>query len=40
MTALELLVILVLAGAIVILIYFYMQNSRNLSFSNIRSVDS
>ena len=38
MTALELLVILVLAGAIVILIYFYMQNSRNLSFSNIRSV--
>lgn len=38
MTALELLVILILAGAIVILLYFYMQDARNLSFSNIRSV--
>jgi len=38
MTALELLVILVLAGAIVILMYFYMQDARNLSFSNVRSV--
>jgi len=38
MTPIELLVILVLAGAILILIYFYMQDARNLSFSNVRSV--
>ena len=31
-------VILVLAGAIVILLYFYMQDNRNLSFTNARSV--
>jgi hypothetical protein len=38
MTPLELLAILILAGAIVILVYFYMQDSRNLSFSRARSV--
>ena len=38
MTPLELLVTLVLSGAIVILIYFYMQDTGNLSFSNLRSV--
>ena len=38
MTPIELLVILVLAGAIVILLYFYMQDNKNLSFRNTRSV--
>jgi hypothetical protein len=38
MTPLELLAILVIAGAIVVLIYFYMQDTRNLSFSKARSV--
>ena len=38
MTPLELLAILVIAGAIVILVYFYMQDKRNLSFSKARSV--
>ena len=38
MTPLELLVIIVLAGAIVILLYFYMQDNRNLSFAKARSV--
>jgi hypothetical protein len=38
MTPIELLVILVLAGAIVILLYFYMQDNRNLSFTNARAV--
>ncbi len=37
MTPIELLVILVLAGAIIILLYFYMQDNRNLSFTNARS---
>ena len=38
MTPLELLAILVLAGAIVVLLYFYMQDNRNLSFAKARSV--
>lgn len=38
MTPLELFAILVIAGAIVILVYFYMQDKRNLSFSRARSV--
>ena len=38
MTPLELLAILVIAGAIVILVYFYMQDKRNLSFSKAHSV--
>ena len=38
MTPLELLAILVIAGAIVVLLYFYMQDTRNLSFSKARSV--
>jgi hypothetical protein len=38
MTPLELLAILVIAGAIVVLLYFYMQDTRNLSFSKVRSV--
>ena len=38
MTPLELLLIIVLAGAIVILLYFYMQDNRNLSFAKARSV--
>ena len=38
MTPLELLVIIVLAGAIVVLLYFYMQDNRNLSFAKARSV--
>lgn len=38
MTPLELLAILVLAGAIVVLLYYYMQDTRNPSFSRARSV--
>ena len=38
MTPLELLAILILAGAIVVLLYFYMQDNRNLSFAKARSV--
>jgi hypothetical protein len=38
MTPLELLAILVLAGAIVVLLYYYMQDNRNASFSKARSV--
>ena len=38
MTPLELLAILVIAGAIVILLYFYMQDTRNLSFAKARSI--
>jgi archaellum component FlaC len=38
MTPLELLAILVLAGAIVVLLYYYMQDSRNPSFARARSV--
>ena len=38
MTPLELLAILVIAGAIVVLLYFYMQDTRNLSFAKARSV--
>jgi hypothetical protein len=38
MTALELLAILVLAGAIIVLLYYYMQDSRNASFARARSV--
>ena len=38
MTSLELVAILILAGAIVGLLYFYMQDTRNLSFSKVRSV--
>jgi hypothetical protein len=38
MTPLELFAILVLAGAIVVLLYFYMQDNRNLSFAKARSV--
>lgn len=40
MTPLELLAILVLAGAIVVLLYYYMQDTRNPSFSRARSVIS
>jgi len=38
MTPLELLAILIIAGAIVVLLYFYMQDTRNLSFSKARSI--
>ncbi len=38
MTALELLAILVLAGAIIVLLYYYMQDSRNASFARAKSV--
>lgn len=38
MTALELLAILVLAGAIVVLIYYYMQDSRNQSIIRARTI--
>lgn len=38
MTPLELLAILVIAGAIIVLLYFYMKDTRNLSFSRARSV--
>jgi|WetSurMetagenome_2_1015567.scaffolds.fasta_scaffold631610_1 hypothetical protein len=38
MDPLELLAILVIAGAILILLYFYMQDKSNLSFSKARSV--
>ncbi|HEX7467997.1 MAG TPA: hypothetical protein VF324_05350 [Methanobacterium sp.] len=38
MTPLELLAILVLAGAIVVLLYYYMQDSRNTSFARAKSV--
>jgi hypothetical protein len=38
MTPLELLAILVLAGAIVVLLYYYMQDSRNASFARAKSV--
>ena len=38
MTPLELLAILVLAGAIVVLLYYYMQDTRNESFARARSV--
>jgi archaellum component FlaC len=37
MTPLELLAILVIAGAVVVLFYFYMQENGNLSFSRARS---
>ncbi len=37
MTPLELLAILVLAGAIVVLLYYYMQDTRNSSFVRARS---
>lgn len=38
MTPLELVAILILAGAIVVLLYFYMQDSKNLSFGKAHSV--
>ena len=38
MTPLELLAILVLAGAIVVLLYYYLQDTRNPSLSRARSV--
>ncbi len=38
MTPLELLAVLVLAGAIVVLIYFFLQNNENRSLSRARSV--
>ncbi len=38
MTALELLAILVLAGAIVVLLYYYMQDSRNQSIMRARTI--
>lgn len=38
MTALELLAILVLAGAIVILLYYYMQDTRNQSLIRARTI--
>ena len=38
MTALELLAILVLAGAIVVLLYYYMQDTRNQSLLRARSI--
>jgi len=38
MTPLELLVILVIAGAIVVLLYFFMRDRNNLSYSRARSV--
>jgi len=38
MTPLELVAILILAGAIVVLLYFYMQDSKNLSFAKAGSV--
>ena len=38
MTPLELLAILVLAGAIIVLLYYYMQDSRNASFARAKSV--
>ena len=38
MTPLELLAILVLAGAIVVLLYYYMQDTRNQSLIRARSV--
>ena len=38
MTPLELLAILIIAGAIVVLLYFYMQDTKNLSFSKARSI--
>jgi hypothetical protein len=38
MTPLELLAVLVIAGAIIILLYYYLQDKRNLSLSNARSV--
>lgn len=37
MTPLELLAILILAGAIVVLLYYYMQDTRNSSFVRARS---
>jgi len=37
MTALELLVILILAGALVVLFYSYMQNNRQLNLGRVRS---
>jgi hypothetical protein len=40
MTALELLAILVLAGAIVVLLYYYMQDTRNQSLLRARSIIS
>ena len=40
MTALELLAILVLAGAIVVLIYYYMQDTRNQSLIRARTIIS
>lgn len=38
MTALELLAILVLAGAIVVLLYYYMQDTRNQSLIRARTI--
>ncbi|MDD3986009.1 MAG: hypothetical protein PHY59_09105 [Methanobacterium sp.] len=38
MTPLELFAVLILAGAIVILLYYYLQNTRNPTFSRVRSV--
>ncbi len=38
MTPLELLAVLILAGAIVILLYYYLQDTRNPSFSRARAV--
>ena len=38
MTPLELLAVLVLAGAIVVLIYYYLEDQGNRSFSRVRSV--
>lgn len=38
MTPLELLAVLILAGAIVILLYYYLQDNRNPSFSRARAV--
>jgi archaellum component FlaC len=40
MTPLELLAVLILAGAIVVLLYYYLQDTRNPSFSRARSVIS
>lgn len=40
MTALELLAILVLAGAIVVLLYYYMQDTRNQSLIRARTIIS
>jgi len=38
MTPLELFAVLILAGAIVILLYYYLQDTRNPTFSRVRSV--